>query len=249
MVTQLRCSRYASFLTFFMIPFPVTYLIFSILIFDLDSKGILSLVLSPLFYLSSLFWIVTGIGLRKLKKWSWYTFLFAQFFITYLNALNLVQHSNSEYKGLAFAFTILIQIYVFVVASKELRTPYLFPKIKWWESGIAGMPHLAAEVHHLGGVMGNTSGQILDINAKGCFVKTPHDFDPFEKISIRLQVFNQDVEVPGTVIWNAKSTVTHPKGIGVRFGDMNRPRRRSLRVIVRNFIVEKDPKNAKRLSE
>ena len=230
-----------------MVPFPVTYLMFSIFIFDLDSKGVLSLILSPLFYLASFFWIISGMGLRRLKKWSWYTFVFAQLFITYLNALNLVQYSNSEFKVWAFVLTVLIQGYVFVSVSGELRVPYLFPKIRWWESGIAGMPNLPMTVHHLSNVNGITAGQILDMNMKGCFIKTPYDYHAFEKVTLDLAAFDQEVSVSGIVVWNAKSTVTHPKGIGVRFGEMDRKRRRKLRVITQRFLREKDPKYAKRL--
>jgi hypothetical protein len=244
---ELRCSRYAAFLTFFMIPFPVIYLVFSALIFDLDSRGIIALVLSPLFYLSSFFWIITGVGLRRLKKWSWYTFLLAQFFITYLNALNLVHNSNSEYKGWAFAFTLLVQIYVYLAVQRELRVPYLYPRINWWESGIAGMPHLEVDLHYIGVVQGNSKGQILDINGRGCFIKTPIDFSPFQKVTIDMEAFGQKVEIQGYVIWSAKSTVTHPKGVGVRFGELSRQNRRRVRIISQRFIRQRDQKHVQKL--
>ena len=245
LIQELRCSRYTSLMIFFMLPFPVSYLLFATFIFDLDSKGILSVVLSPLFYLASFFWIITGVGLKRLKKWSWYTLLLAEFFITYLNALNLVQHSNSEFKVWAFVFTVLIQGYVLVYISNELRVPYLFPKIRWWESGIAGMPHLDVSLNHLSNSQGITSGQVLDINLKGCFIKTHHDYPPFEKVTLNLNAFEQSLEVSGVVVWNAKSTVTHPKGIGVQFGDVSRKKKRVLRVIVQRFLRMKGEADAK----
>ena len=243
---ELRCSRYVLFLSFFMVPFPVTYLIIAILLFDLDSKGVLSIALSPLFYLAALFWIMSGVGLQKLKKWSWYTFIVAQLLLAYLNALNLVLYSNSAFKGWAFSLTVLIQIYVFVVVSGEIRVPYFFPRIHWWESGIAGMPHLDVELNHLSSALGSSAGQILDMNSRGCFIKTPHDFNAFEKITINLHSFNQKVVVSALVVWNAKSTVTHPKGIGVRFGDMDRLQRRKIRVISQYFQRERNPKVGKK---
>ncbi len=232
-----------------MVAFPLAYLAFASLIFELNSKGILRVVLSPLFYLASFFWIMTGVGLKRLRKWSWYTFIGAQFFITYLNALNLLEHSESEFKTWAFGFTILIQSYVFLAIRREIRVPYLFPKINWWESGIAGMSNLPVEVTHLGNSKGTTPGQILDLSQKGCFIKTHLDFESFEKVSIHLQAFDQDLELPGIVMWNAKSTVTHPKGIGVRFGDLNRKSKRSLRVVAQKFLRMKDPKDDLRLSQ
>jgi hypothetical protein len=223
-----------------MVGFPIFYLIFSAFIFDLRSKGILSVVLSPLFYIASFFWIVTGVGLRRLRHWAWYTFLGAQFFITYLNALNLVNYSDSASKGIAFILTLLIQLYVFLTVSNEVRVPYLFPRIKWWESGLAAMHHIPVEVFHVGSTTGTSMGQLLDISAKGCFIKCPADFEPFEKIKIRIDAYSLQFDVPGRVMWNAISAVTHPKGIGVQFYDLDRSRKRKLRGIVRQFNKQKE---------
>ena len=235
---SLPTSRYLRFLTIFMLGFPVFYLLMASFIYDLTSKGILSLVLSPLFYLSSIFWIATGFGFRKMRKWSWYTFGFAQVFVTYLNALNLVSYSLSQTKVEAFILTLLIQFYVFTVASREIRVPYLFPKIRWWESGIAGMSHIVVDVEQ--SEQGKSVGQILDINTRGCFVKCPKPFADFEKIRIKASVYGFDLDLPGVVVWNAGSTVTHPKGIGVKFYGLDRKRKKRLLAISKRFSKEKD---------
>jgi hypothetical protein len=224
-----------------MIGFPLIYLVFAWLIFDLHSKGVLSIVLSPLFYLSSLFWIFSGIGIQRLRKWSWYTFVIAQFFVTYLNALNLVLYSQSEYKTVAFVITLVIQAYIFFVVSQELRVPYLFPKIRWWESGIAGLPSISTAVIRGGTQSQERVGFILDLNSRGCFIKTHLDYDPFEKVMVKFEAFGQSVELVGEVIWNAKSTVTHPKGIGVKFRQMSRQNKRGLRLVAQKFLKQKDP--------
>jgi len=223
-----------------MVGFPAFYLIFAAIIFQLSSKGILSIVLSPLFYLSSFFWVLTGFGLQRLKHWSWYTFWAAQFFITYLNALNLVNYSDSASKGFAFILTLLIQFYVFLTVAFEIRVPYLFPRIKWWESGLASMHHVPVEMFHLGSATGASMGQLLDISPKGCFIKSPADFEPFEKIKIHVQVDDFQMDIPGIVVWNAVSSVTHPKGIGVQFYDIDRSRKRKLRGITRRFLRQKE---------
>lgn len=226
--------------TFFMIGFPVFYLLFASFIFELNSQGILSMVLSPLFYLASFTWIMTGVGLQRMRQWSWYVFGAAQFFSLYLNALNLVQYSHSQFKGLAFIVTLLIQYYVFQVVSRHLRVPFLFPHIRWWESGIAGMNNLPIEVLHMSSVTGTSKAQLLDISTKGCFIKSPFDFEPFEKIRIRMDSFGHQVDVSGYVVWSARSTVTHPKGIGVQFVDLDRHKRRKVKVITSRFVKQRD---------
>ena len=240
---MLRCSRYLWVLSAFMLVFPAFYLVFVALIFELKSKGVLSVALSPLFYLASIFWIVTGVGIRRMKQWSWYTFGAAQFFVTYLNALNLVNYSESEYKGYAFAFTLVIQFCVYYLVEGEIRVPFLFPKLKWWESGIAGMHHVPVEVMHTRSATGVSPAQLLDMNMKGCFLKSPLDFQPFEKIMIRVSAYGQSVDIPGLIVWNAKSAVTHPKGIGVQFIELNRTKRRKVKVISKRFVKEKDRDN------
>ncbi|MBC7397430.1 MAG: hypothetical protein H7333_08300, partial [Bdellovibrionales bacterium] len=104
-----------------MISFPVSYLVFAALVFELKSQGTLSIVLSPLFWFASFFWVMTGLGLRELKQWSWYTLHAAQFFITFLNALNLLNYSHSDFKAYAFILTLGIQFFVYLIIERELR--------------------------------------------------------------------------------------------------------------------------------
>ena len=177
-----------------------------------------------------------------MKHWSWGTFLAALFFTTYLNALNLVNYSESQTKGLAFIATLLIEGYVYLSISRHLRVPYLFPKIKWWESGLAAMHHLPIEVFHVSSPTGTSMGQILDLSPKGCFLKSPYEFEPFEKVKIRIETANQHIDIPGVVVWQSRSTVTHPKGIGIQFGELDRKKRGRLRVLARRFEKNREEK-------
>ena len=226
-----------------MIGFPIFYLLSTSLLFELNSKGILSLSLSPLFYVASILWILSGIGMQKMKHWSWYTFCSAQIVVTYLNAVALVYYSDSGAKTVAFTITLLIHSYLYFVVKRHLRVPYIFPDIQWWQSGLAAMHHFPVEVFHLNSPSGTSKGQLLDINLKGCFVKSPKEFEPFEKITLRMIAYGQEVDIPGTVVWNANSTVTHPKGVGVQFSVLDRKKKRKLRVLSRRFIKEKDAQN------
>lgn len=236
---SIRLPRLLSTLSILMIAFPVIYFPFASFIFELKSKGLLSLVLSPLFYISSFFWVITGIGIRRLKQWSWRTFLAAQVFLLYLNALNLVNHSESNTKGWAFALTVLAQIYVLLVLSRQFRVPFVFPRIQWWESGLASMPHLSVEVFHVASPTGTSTAQLLDMNLMGCFIKSPAEFEPYEKIKVRFESYGQKVDVAGVVVWRAKSTVTHPKGIGVQFSELDRNRKRKVRILTKRFEKER----------
>lgn len=220
-----------------MIGFPVFYIIFASLFFELNSRGALSILLSPLFYIASIFWIYTGFGFRKMQKWSWYTCAFAQVFTTYLNAICLLNYSESGIKALLFFWTLLIQFYVHLVARREIRVPYLFPEIRWWESGIAGMTHIQVEVERT--EKDKASGQILDISGRGCFLKCPIEFNSFEKIKLQGTFLNHTIDLPGVVVWNARSTVTHPKGVGIKFFGLDRKKKKRLQIMIKRFHKEK----------
>ena len=230
----MKCSRTLWFLTIFMVGFPILYPVLSAFVFELGSKGILSIALSPIFYIGSALWIASGLGLQTLRHWAWYTFVGAQLLFFYFNALILVNYSESEFKGYTFIAVLTLQGFLFQLVGREVRVPYLFPKIKWWESGIAGMHHLDIALPS------GARGQILDLSPRGCFVKTPVDFKIGEVISIRLDVGGQSGEFPGTIVWLAESKVTHPKGIGVQFHELDRSLRRKIRVITRSFNREKE---------
>ena len=244
-VRRLSCSGYLWFLTYGMLGFPLVYLVFASMIFEFDSKGVLSVILSPLFWLSCGTWMAAGIGIRRMRHWSWYTFLGAQFFSTYLNLLNLLQYSESRTKGLAFISTLIIQFYVYLVVARDIRVPYLFPRIKWWESGLAAMHHLLVQVDRPESGEKSASSHLLDMNMKGCFVKSPLEFKPFEKVRISINAYGQKIVIPGEVVWRADSTVTHPKGVGIKFSDVDRTRKRRVRAVVRRFIKEREKENAR----
>jgi hypothetical protein len=223
-----------------MMGFPMLYPLFASLALDFGSRGVVAVGLSPLFYIACILWVFSGVGLQSLRHWSWYTFGAAQTLTVYLNALNLVSLSESQYKVFVFASTLVIQMILHALVAHEIRVPYLFPQIKWWESGIAGMHHINAELVSGGTLGGVSQGQLLDLSTRGCFLKTPLDFKQNDVVQLNLNAYEQNLEIQGKIVWNAKSTVTHPKGIGIQFLPLERNLRRKLRVIVKNFNDKKD---------
>jgi hypothetical protein len=223
-------------MTWVMIAFPIVFPVFSAFVFDLSSRGVLSILLSPVFYVLCLLWILTGVGIRETKKWSWHTLLAAQVLSFYFSASLLVDYSNSSLKLYAFALGVLVQIHVWLLCRGQLRVPFLFPKIRWWEFGIAGMSHIPVTVRSRPAAQ--ASGQILDLSPKGCFIKSPSNFQPFEWVNVVGTYDAHEFNWQGQVIWAARSTVTHPKGIGVRFIDLDRKSKRALKVISTRFMKE-----------
>jgi Tfp pilus assembly protein PilZ len=167
----------------------------------------------------------------------------AQVLAAYFNALILVNFSQSEFKGFAFILVLALQYLVFILVSREIRVPYFFPRINWWESGIAGIHHLSVELSPTQSGVPAAKGQLLDLSQRGCFIKSPLDYRLHDPIQIRIEAYGQELQLSGKIVWNAKSAVTHPKGIGVRFNDFERPLRRKVRVLIRYFNQEKRVSN------
>jgi hypothetical protein len=231
-------SRALRILTILMVGFPLVYPLMAALVFELPSKGVVSIVISPLFYVVSVFWVASGLGIQNLKHWAWYTFGVAQVLSAYLGVYILTNYSESQYKVAVFGLGLLIQYVLQQTVSREMRVPYLFPKIRWWESGIAGIHHLPVDFTTRSGA--THRGQLLDISPRGCFVKSPLDFNAGEEVSLKLEGYGQVLELSGWISWTAKSAVTHPKGIGVRFIEIERGHRKRLKSFVKSFNLEKD---------
>ncbi len=231
-------SRALRVLTILMVGFPLLYPLVAAFVFELPSKGVVSIVISPLFYIVSVFWVASGLGIQGLRHWAWYTFGVAQVLSAYLGIFILTNYSESHFKLVVFGVGLLTQYLMYQTVSREMRVPYLFPKIRWWESGIAGIHHLPVEFNTRSG--GTFRGQLLDISPRGCFVKSPLDFPLGEEVSLKLEGYGQALLLSGWISWNARSTVTHPKGIGVRFVEGERAHRKRLRNFVKSFNQEKD---------
>ncbi len=224
----------------FMIGFPVIYPLGAALVFQLPLKGLGAIVLSPLFYLATALWIATGTGLQSFRHWAWYTFLVAQGIVAWFNAQIVLNYSESPIKGYSFFLVFALQFLFIRFVSREVRVPYLFPRIHWWKSGIEAIRSLEVQFTVMRESEIPLSGQVLDLSPRGCFMKTPLEFGAGEQVSMQLNAYGQDLVVKGEIVWIAPSTVTHPRGIGIRFEELDRQTRRKIRTMARSFDQEKE---------
>ena len=94
--------------------------------------------------------------------------------------------------------------------------PYFLPKIRWWESDPRNKLLIPAKVRLSSDALIQES-DILDISLMGCFVRTRETVPENERVQIEFSVFGHDFVCSGIVVWRAESTVTHPKGLGIKF--------------------------------
>ena len=209
--------------------FPVLYIVAAALIFDVPAKPCVRILLSPSYYLLCFWATLTGYGLWEMKRWTWYVFLFTNILIVYSNALVVSEYGESNHKLLAFlASTAALIILIFRVG-KEVKVPYFLPRIRWWESD--PRYRLSAPVAITRENGGHLDGEILDLSMGGCFIKLRTELSQNETITVKFVLFGQVVETPGSVVWRTMSTVTNPKGVGVKFAPLPKVQKKVLKAV------------------
>jgi Tfp pilus assembly protein PilZ len=227
-------SRFLKSVALFYMTFPIAYVVIAALVFDMPGASCVHLLLSPFFYAVSLIAVISGWGLWEMHRWAWYLFGFSNLLIIYQTALVMNQYSESHHRLIGFIVSVLTILSVFLRVSKEVRVPYFFPKIRWWESDpryrLAVRSEITRKVSEE-----KLSGEILDLSTTGCFIKTRIDLKTDEPIQLQFELFKLLVKVDGVVVWRSESTVTHPKGVGVKFSSSERPTKRHLRLMTKRL--------------
>ena len=114
---------FKSFALFYM-AFPVAYVVFAAIIFDIPAQSCVRLLLSPFYYIVGILAVVAGYGLWEMKRWSWYLFIATNILVAYGNALLANDYSQSHHKFLAFLASIATLLIVSYRLSREIRVPY-----------------------------------------------------------------------------------------------------------------------------
>jgi hypothetical protein len=209
--------------------FPASYLAFAAVLFDVPMSALSEVLMMPLFYLNSAAGTLAGYGLREMRRWAWYLLIVSAVLIGYQNA-QIAQHlSEAHHKVPAYIASLLILAGVLHRISREVRVPYFFPKIRWWESNPRYKLSVPAKVQGAGPVA--VDGEILDLSLGGCFIKVRSELAQDEKVNLTFKVFGLPVACQGTVVWRTHSTVTHPRGVGIKFALETRVQKRVLRQI------------------
>ncbi|MCM2276884.1 MAG: PilZ domain-containing protein [Oligoflexia bacterium] len=226
-------SKFLKSVAIFYLGFPVFYIVVSALLFDVPASRCLGILLSPGYYLLSIFAILVGYALWEMKRWSWYGFVTVNILVVYENAVIASEVGETHHKLAAFFFSVFLLLLMGYRVSKEIRVPYFFPKIRWWESNPRYRLTAPVRLTKKGGAA--MDGQILDLSLTGCFIKLRGDLQQHDAVDLAFTLFGFLVECQGVVVWRTQSTVTHPKGVGVKFLPLLRPQRRALRQIVQRL--------------
>jgi hypothetical protein len=211
--------------------FPVWYLLLTVTFFNIPASNILDVLFSPFYYFVSFWVVLAGYGLREMHRWAWYVLVFSMSLVVYQNFVLILNYSENQHGALTFLISFIgMGLFLYWIA-KEIRVPYFFPRIKWWESDLNPQFSTEAWIEFPNGK--KIKGQILDFSVSGCFIKSKEDFESNTEIQLQFKLFGEDIFCNGVVVWITKGAVTHPKGIGVKFSELAKDQKRLLRFAVR----------------
>lgn len=226
-------SKFLKAVALFYMAFPMAYILLCAMLFDIPARACVRVLLSPWYYILSAIAITVGYGFWEMKRWAWYVFVIVNLLIAYQNAVMVNEYGETYHKALSFIFSIAILGLIVYRVAREVRVPYFFPRIRWWESDPRYRLSVPArldrvESHEL-------AGDILDLSMGGCFMKLRSDLKQDEVVTLSFTVFQVTVRCEGIVVWRTQSTVTHPKGVGIKFLELDREQRRALKIINRRL--------------
>ena len=226
-------TRFLKSVSAFFAAFPLVYIIMAATLFDIPFRSCMSILLSPFYYILCFLVAITGYGLWELRRWSWYVLVLSQLLIVYENAVFVFNFSESHHKAVAYLIALACQLALVFKISQSIRVPYMFPKIRWWESNPRYRLSIPVTLIRSNGE--KAEGEILDLTPVGCFVKLRSDFNQDESLGLEFKVYGQSMECRGLAVWLTQSTVTHPRGIGIKFDPLQKTQKRSLRLVKRKL--------------
>jgi hypothetical protein len=219
-------SKFLKTVAYVYLAFPVTYLGYVAILFNIAPERTWKIAFSFSYWILSLSGIAVGYGFREMTRWAWSVFLLNSIFVAYANALIAMRYSQSNNSLFAFIVSIALLVGLIYRLGSEIRVPYFLPRIRWWETNPRYKLSVPARVERS---ESGFEGEILDISMGGCFIKTRMEVSQNERIVARFTLFGEGIEIGGTIVWRSTSSVTHPKGVGVKFDPLTKDQARVMK--------------------
>lgn len=225
-------STFLKAVTIVWISFPAIYILGCFFAFKAGLVGVAKLILSPWFWFVGGISVWSGYSIRQLRSQAWYLFVFSNILIAYENAVTLTYFAQSQNRIATYLVLVVLQIIVILLVARELRVPYFSPRISWWESDPRYKLSILAKID-----LGNefTKAEIVDLSRGGCFIKSNKEIPLDSKIKLEFDLYDNLMRCDGVVVWKTERTITHPKGIGVRFLGLDSETKKTLKDITKRL--------------
>ncbi len=235
-------TKFLKAISYLYLAFPVSYLVYASILFNIPPERSTKIFFSFSYWLLAISGVAVGYGFREMTRWAWNIFLLNSLFVAYANALIAMRYSDSNNPFLAFLVSITLLIGLLFRLGNEIRVPYFLPKIRWWETNPRYKLSVPVRVER---AESGFEGEILDISMGGCFIKTRMDMNQNERILSRFDLFGEAIEIGGTIVWRSQSSVTHPKGVGVKFDELDKLQRKVMKAATQHLKKISSVQNAR----
>lgn len=226
-------SNFLKSVALYCLLFPLGYPVFAVLMFNIPVMKAYEIFFFPLFWVTTVLAVFTGAGLWDFKRWSWYTFFITCVLSVYVNVRVAISLGESSNRTLALVAALVLVLAILYRVAHEVRVPYFFPKIRWWESNPRYKLSVPVKLRRFTGDV--VDGEIQDISIGGCFVKLRTEMQKNETLHLDFSALETPISCDGVVVWKTQSTVTHPKGVGVKFKGVSTSNRRLLKLVTRRL--------------
>lgn len=230
--SEARNPRFINFLAYLLWSFPVSYIMLLGTFYNLPLARMASILFSFYYIAHSVLAVFTGFALYRMRPYAWHFYVFHSFAMSVAQFVVAYRYGENHVVEIPLSLVNLGIIGLLLVLKKELRVPYFSPKIAWWESDprykISVPTQMTCSDHFY-------KGDIMDISSSGCFIKTKDPLKVDQVIQIKFALFDHKFDVHGRVVWRTESGVTHPKGVGVKFTQLDKKMQGDLRETVKKL--------------
>lgn len=157
-------------------------------------------------------------GLFKVKRWAWFYFVVHAILVITMSLFSVVSiKENIDVQprfNIVFFLNLLVLIPMILFTKKEIRTPYLNPRVKWWEQSTR-VRHTVKVVYQ------SDEFETFDISESGAFIldsESKIKVYPQDIIPISLVLDNKIIKCYCEVAWiNQGNRESIPNGMGIKF--------------------------------
>lgn len=230
--SETRTPRFVSFLAYLLWSFPFTYIFVLGTFYNLPASTMAKIFFSFYYIVHSAFAIFLGFSLLRMRHYAWHLYLFHSFLVVVEQIAIAYGYAENHIPEIPLTLMCAGTAGLVLALKFELRVPYFSPKIAWWESDPRYKISVPAEMtcaDHF------YRGDIMDISSSGAFIKTKDPLRVDQVVVIKFSLFDHKFECEGRVVWRTETGVTHPKGVGVRFVNLDKPAQGELRETVKKL--------------
>jgi len=178
-------------------------------IWEFIATGNIIVILNIIFWLSA---VPLSIGLYKVRLWAWYYFLFHSIGMI---LLNFFSNDGSIHVSFAPLINLVMLIPIGFFISKEIRTPYFNPRLRWWEQS-------SRFFHKVKMIIVDKQFYTYDISNTGAFIMDDGnaDVEVGELIPLIILTDNFKISCYAEIIWVNQKEAKYPIGIGIKYYKM-----------------------------